>query len=142
MSINMNKGKMFIYFTNLSFTVIAFYFAIGMNLSCITLMQKRDERYGNEDENVERQPLALLADKCPVDQSKDFKKMSTDKETATTEKVAREEDELTNEYADKLEADIVSPTIIRGEESHKNTRKFKSSIEEEDEDSVRSFYGR
>jgi hypothetical protein len=137
MSDNMQGGKMFIYFTNLSFTVAAFYFAIGMNLSCITIMQRRDQRYENEDENIERQALASSGDKN-VDQSKDFK-MSVDKEVTISENVTTEEEPQTQVCA-YASPSFASPMIKNN--LSKNTRKCKSSIEEEDEDSDHSFSGR
>ena len=58
MSVHMQKGKMFIYFSNISFTLTSFYFVFGFNLSCISIKQQRDMLYGKDDKESSTRPLA------------------------------------------------------------------------------------
>lgn len=84
---------MFIYFTNICFTLISFHFIYGFNLSCITIKLKRDERYRVEKQAATQRPLAKArAWKKPKKKQASFSKSEETDNTTVTEIITSEDD--------------------------------------------------
>jgi len=142
----MENGKMFIYFTNISFTLITFHFVYGFNLSCITIKLKREEF---ELTSTDRQTsTARQTSQATTSKSKKilFKqalvKKSEENDTTVTEIVTSEDDDPSRMIRNLT----CSPTIETKRDVYmfSSLPVFESTCEEDDQErksSVGQFSG-
>ncbi|XP_028514315.1 uncharacterized protein LOC110237085 [Exaiptasia diaphana] len=126
MSANVQNGKMFIYFTNICFTFISFYFVFGFNLSCISIKLRRDELY-----RLNRQSSEVIRPLTPperYDEGQENQPINNQEENdvTITETITSEDERSQN----------CSPTIEFRHDLFLNLTKAECIVEEGDEENA------